>query len=795
MKRIAGLFSLCCIGLAAGLWTTVWLSHPMLDGTAELAGLAQRVTVERDVLGVPTVAATSRRDLALVTGFVHAQDRFFQMDLLRRIAAGELSALVGPAALGVDRNHRLHRFRAAAGQLLTRMPAGNRVLLEAYTQGVNAGLAALAIRPFEYLLLHSTPQPWMPEDTLLVNFAMYFDLNDDDASRDASYALLHDSLPPELTEFLLPEGTHWDAPLIGAAIDVPPVPGPGVCNLRSPVTAARAAARPTGLEVFVIEEPMAGSNGWAIAAERSETAQAIVANDMHLQLAAPNIWYRMRWIVEPTTGDEQALDITGVTLPGAPVVVAGSNGHVAWGFTNSYGDWSDLVLLEQDPANPRRYRTPSGYRELQVHEEIIEIRGADSETLTIESSIWGPVLDTDRQGRKRVVHWLAHEPEAANLRLIGLERARDIDTAVSIAHTVGSPPQNIMIADRSGDIAWTIMGRIPQRVGYDSRLPASWAEPGTGWLGWLAPDGYPVIKNPGAGFLWTANARTGDDSVLDTVGRGTYALGARAQQIRDRLAALDNVTIDDMLAIQLDDRALVQQAWRDLLVRVLHDDDSADARRAELRAVLEAWDGRASTDAAGYRLAREFRQRTRDSLFGQIVYGCGTAEEPIELRRLYQTEGSIWRLVTERPAHLLPSRFTDWNEFLLSMADETMASCPDAALTACRWGEINRVEIAHPLARALPLVSRWLTVHSGALPGGQYTPRVQNGRQGASERFAVSPGDEANGYFHMPGGQSGHPLSQFFSAGHNAWVRGERLPFLPGPAEHTLTFSPGEAER
>ena len=795
MKRLAGLLLLIAVGLAVGLWATVWLSHPTLDGTVDLTGLDAEVEVTRDAYGVPTVTASTRADLALATGFIHAQDRFFQMDLLRRIAAGELSALVGPAALGLDRDHRLHRFRAMAERLLTDLPAGDRALLEAYARGVNAGLAALTMRPFEYLLLRSTPAPWTLEDTLLVNFAMYFDLNDDDASRDASHALLHDSLPPELTAFLLPEGTHWDAPLIGGAMDVPPVPGPAVCDLRSPVTAARARGRATDLDVLVTEEPMAGSNSWAVSAGRSETARAIVANDMHLQLAAPNIWYRMRWIVAPTADDEQGLDITGVTLPGAPVVVAGSNGHVAWGFTNSYGDWSDLVLLEQEPADPRRYRTPAGYRALETHEEIIEVRGAESEKLLVDSSIWGPVLDTDRRGRKRVVHWLAHEPEAANLRLLDLEHARDVDEAVRIAHTVGSPPQNIMIADSSGDIAWTIMGRIPRRVGYDARLPASWAEAGTGWLGWLASEDYPVLKNPGAGVLWTANARTGNGTVLDTVGRGSYALGARAQQIRDRLAARSELTIDDMLAIQLDERALVHQAWRDLLVRVLRDDEGGDARRAQLRAVLETWDGRASTDAAGYRLAREFRQRTRNALFTQIVQGCGTAQEPLELRRLYQTEGSIWRLVTERPAHLQPIGYEGWDGFLLSMADEAAASCGDTALSACSWGQINRVEIAHPLARAVPLGSRWLTVHSGSLPGGQYTPRVQNGRQGASERFAVSPGDEANGYFHMPGGQSGHPLSRYFDAGHGAWVRGERLPFLPGPAEHSLTLSPGERGR
>ena len=150
-------------------------------------------------------------------------------------------------------------------------------------------------------------------------------------------------------------------------------------------------------------------------------------------------------------------------------------------------DPADFVVLEQDPANPHRYRTPGGYREFDVNEEIIEIRGGDFETLTVESSIWGPVIDTDDQGRKRAIHWLAHEDEAANLRLVDLERARDVATAVRIAHTIGAPPQNITIADRTGAIAWTIMGRIPLRVGYDSRLPASWAEPGTGWLGWPGP--------------------------------------------------------------------------------------------------------------------------------------------------------------------------------------------------------------------------------------------------------------------------------------------------------------------
>ncbi|HSG66028.1 MAG TPA: penicillin acylase family protein, partial [Gammaproteobacteria bacterium] len=296
------------------------------------------------------------------------------------------------------------------------------------------------------------------------------------------------------------------------------------------------------------------------------------------------------------------------------------------------------------------------------------------------------------------------------------------------------------------------------------------------------------------GFLWTANARTADGIALELIGRGGYELGARARQIRDRLAKLGDATIDDMLSLQLDDRALLEQRWRDLLLDVLARaaSDEPTSTYAALREVLSAWDGRAHPESAGYRLVREFRRQTRDVVLGGIAFGCGTYEGPLELRRTYQTEGPTWQLVTERPAHLLPPGYRDWDALLLAMAERAIASCNGEALTECRWGAISRVEIRHPLAQAVPALARWLTVQSGPLPGGQYTPRVQQERHGASERFAVSPGDEANGYFHMPGGQSGHPLSPYFSAGHDAWARGEPMPFLPGPAEHALRLRPSD---
>jgi penicillin amidase len=301
------------------------------------------------------------------------------------------------------------------------------------------------------------------------------------------------------------------------------------------------------------------------------------------------------------------------------------------------------------------------------------------------------------------------------------------------------------------------------------------------------------VINPEAGIVWTANARVVQGAELELIGTGGYALGARATQIRDDLLRLDRATIEDMLAIQLDDRALLYERWRALLLDVLDPSAiSGNPRRAELRAEAARWSGRAEPDSAGYRLVREFRQQTGDDLLSSIVSGCGIFPEPLALQRRSQSEGPIWRLITEQPAHLLPSFFENWREFFLSAAEKTIATCGNDPLAECTWGEINQVEITHPLTNAIPFLAPWLTVHDEPLPGGDHTPRLQQGDHGASERFAVSPGNEAQGYFHMPGGQSGHPLSPFYRAGHEAWARGEVQPFLPGNAAHTLMLSPAE---
>jgi penicillin amidase len=376
-----------------------------------------------------------------------------------------------------------------------------------------------------------------------------------------------------------------------------------------------------------------------------------------------------------------------------------------------------------------------------------------------------------------------------------MEGAADIDQALAVAATCGIPAQNIVCADADGRIGWTIMGRIPRREGCGGRLPVG---PGCSWEGWLAPADQPRIVDPESGRLWTANARVVGGDALASVGDGGYDLGARAGQIRDALLTLERADEGAMLAIQLDDRALFLGRWRALLLDLLDDDAVAERpRRATARRHIEHWGGRAATTSVGYRLVRAFRLAVRDELVAGYVAAAVDADPEIELWRLRQVEGALWRLVDERPPALLPPGRTSWRDVLLEGLDGVLAEMLEhhESLDEATWGARNTVRIRHPLSGALPLVGRWLDMPAEPLPGDSKMPRVQSPGFGASERLVVSPGHEENGLFHMPGGQSGHPLSPYYRAGHRAWVEGRPTPFLPGEPVHELRLTPATRDR
>ncbi len=780
------LLSLLAVAFAASVYVydRVAASLPQVAGTRALRGLSSPVRVERDAYGVPLVTAANRIDLARATGFLHAQERFFQMDLLRRRAGGELSELIGPATVKADRAVRLHRFRAVARAVVAAADADERAIGEAYADGVNQGLQALGARPFEYLLLRVAPAPWRPEDTVLCALAMFLTLQDERGAAESSIGVMHDVLPQALYAFLAPPGTEWDAPVVGPAFTQPAIPGPDVVDLRL----TGAASAPIA-DAWHEPPPAWGSNNWAVAGRLTAHGGAILADDMHLAIRVPNTWYRMSlaW-----TDGGVARRATGVTLPGTPAIVVGSNGHVAWGFTNSQGDWTDLVVLDPAPGDPDSYLTPDGPRKLERFSERIVVKGAADEVLDGRATIWGPVVDHDHKGRARALRWVAHDVGGVNMHLMRLETAQTLEEALALANEVGAPAQNFTCVDSSGRIGWTILGRIPRRVGFDGRWPTSWADGMRRWDGWLKPDEYPRIVDPAGGRIWTANARVVDGAMLAALGDGGYRLGARARQIRDDLAAVDKAREADMLRIQLDDRALFLSRWRDLLVRVLTPEATgSDPRRAALRGFVDAWGGRAAVDSVGYRMVRAFRQTVAEDVLGALTAPCKAADPRFDLDDLPQSEGPLWALVVARPAHLLPSRYPSWDGLLLAAIDRVLLRfAKDGALASHTWGEQNTTRIQHPLSLALPWLGRWLDMPRRQLPGDSDMPRFQSPTGGASERLAVSPGREAQGIFHMPGGQSGHPLSPHYRDGHAAWADGRPLPFLPGPAVDVLTLVP-----
>ena len=792
-----GLAALVILLLTAGagaLWARASLrgSLPQLEGTHPLPGLAQAVVVERDALGIPTVRGRSRQDVARATGFLHAQDRFFQMDLARRRAAGELSGLVGARALVADREIRIHRFRPQARRAVDLLQPADRSLLEAYTAGVNAGLAALAAPPFEYLLLRLDPAPWRPEDTLLVVLSMFVTLQDDDASYESTLATMNDVLPREVFEFLAPRGTEWDTPIVGEAFAMPPVPAADVYDLR-----AKRAGRPTVPRRSGRNEAGLGSNNFAVAASRSATGAALVANDMHLGIRVPNTWYRafLEWPNPQDAGEPHRL--IGTTLPGVPALVTGSNTWVAWGFTNTYADWGDIVLLETDPGNPERYRTPDGWREFDRFTETIEVAGQAPATQEVRWTMWGPLLPPDHRGRMRAFRWVAHSADRLAASLTPMESARTLEEAFDSANGLGTPGQNVVAADRSGRVGWTVYGSIPRRVGLDGQLPASWADGSRGWQGWLDDTGYPRVIDPPSGQIWTANARVVEGEALGLLGDGSYEVGSRARVIRDRLAAKDRFTAADLLDIQLDTRATFLERWKDLLVGVLSPAAvEGHPQRQALRALLTTrWTGQAAPDSAAYRFTRAFRDFTSERVFSFVLVEAYEADARFDYNTVRRREGPLWAIVNERPLHLLDPAYATWDAFLLDTVDLVIEAATrerDGPLADRAWSEANVTAYRHPLSAAVPFLGRWLDMPYTPLPGDLYTPRVASGAVGASERMVVSPGREAEGIMHMPTGQSGHPLSPFYANSHEAWVEGRPTPFLPGPARHTLTLVPGK---
>ena len=795
-KLLLGTVVLAALILMAGYFA-LRASLPILDGDRRVAGLQAAASIARDERGTVSIHARDLPDAIRALGFVHSQERFFEMDLARRSAAGELSALLGSATLAMDKDKRRHRMRARMNAQWQATPAAGRAWITAYTEGVNTGLNALAARPWQYFVLRATPEPWREVDSLLVVSEMYFILQARGFDERFKDIMLRQKIGDRLFDWMKPSGGGWDAALDGSMIAYPAMPGAAEIDTRKTEGAALATPATNLSEADSFAEAAVGSNNWAVGGALTRHGGAILADDMHLGLGVPNIWFRTQIRIGEGAGAQR---IAGVSLPGLPSIAVGSNGHIAWGYTNSYGQWFDWVALPKAATGDK----PA----ISAHRETIAVKGGEGVDIEVRESPWGPILQSDAQN-DYTLSWVLYRDGGVNLRASDMMFAQNVDQAIAIAHESGIPHQNVLIADKQGNLAWTIIGRIPAsatvpRQSVRGRLTPIGALP----TGWLAADRYPLIRNPADARLWTANNRqlglaTGQGGDVigrggDAIGDGGFDLGARAMQIRDRLRAQPTFDEQGLYAIQLDDESRFLKRWADLAQVTAN--ARANEKTAALAAELKRWNGRADVDQTGHRIARAFRQQVMDQLWKSWL-AAAVASSPASTPGGKQDgafsfdvkfEYPVWQALSARPLHLLPKPHRDWDDFLaaqLAFVHDDLVK-QHGSLAEATWGKRNIARIRHPFSRAMPFLSSILDMPASPLAGDNHMPRVAAPGFGASQRLVVAPGHEEQAIFTMPGGQSGHPLSPFYGAGHEDWLQGRPAPLLAGKTRYQLQLRP-----
>ncbi|MFY0664546.1 MAG: penicillin acylase family protein [Natronospirillum sp.] len=767
-RRILQNLLLALLVLASTVAMTAFLylhgSLPRLDGNNIVPGLQARVEIARDAQGIPTLRGSTREDIAYALGYLHAQERYFQMDMQRRLAAGEMAELVGSIALPHDRLNRIHQFRSRAEQVIQDLPTQQRAVVDAYTDGANQGLSELNQPPLEYLVLRQAPEPWTPADSALVIYAMYLELQDGHGERERSLDAMQQLLPSDWFDFLTWQSGDWQAGLTPIPTVHPPLPE---------TSWQEAFAVPVDRHP-VPERTRTGSNAATVSGNLTLHGHAIVAGDSHVSLRVPNLWYRANWELPLTTGV-----VRGATLPGTPAMILGSNEQIAWTFSNSLADVSDVIRLTSEGE---QYLTPDGWEPFTFQDEVIRIRGTTAQTLRVRMTRWGPVIGQDLNGQWLALRWVAHDAVGANFDLLELEMATNVAEALQWQR-MGMPSQNILLADRQGQIAWATTGSLPNRQQAGSAVPQDWSDPTFNWSGYATTN--PRIL--GRDRLWSANNQPLAD--LRQLGDAGYALGVRAHLIANSLKDFGTSTERDMLGVLRDDSAVFLQRWHDHLNDVAPATEVAEP----LLQALSDWTGRAEADSVSYRLVRAYRAAILERAIGPAFFHVEDNTHFFVPERVTQTiEYPLWALVAEQPDHLLNPAYHTWQELFAEAAVQALDSLASETvlLENASWGSVNRLSFQHPLSLQYPALRWIINLPGAAVDGDIYTPLVQGGNYGAALRMVVAPGQEDQGIFHMATSQSGHLLSPYYRHGHDDWLNGEPSPFLPGITEYQLTLIP-----
>lgn len=627
------------------------------------------------------------------------------------------------------------------------------------------------------------------EDSILVAFNLSGLSYTEEQERMAS--VMHASLPDEVFKFLTPDSDCFNEKLAASG-------DPDRCAQKAPIDSLAGLVSdfsPRDHALTTSRAVTKGSNAWVVGPSKTRSGRAIIANDMHLSLSVPNIWYQ----ADLAFGENR---LEGVTLPGLPMVIAGSNGRVAWGLTSVDGDFADLIRLQKTGPTRDKYISRSGALPIPSRVERIAVRGGADVVFTVKETIWGPVLSDALLGEEVAVHWTMLDPDATNLNLIDMEGVRSVSEALPVLRGAGVPPLNGLLADDKGAIAWTLMGKIPKRRGFDGLHAEYWGDGTVGWDGYLSSEEMPSIVNPPQGFLVSANHRVVPADQFDLKLSQDFPGGFRASRIHSLITASDKVNLKDMAALQLDSSGEFYRFYQQLALDALR--GSGGARSAKVHQIvtaLEAWDERAEPSSLGLPLIVSFRSKLIGEVLAPILEKCRRQDSNFNFE-WSNVDLPLQAIIKSGDPRLAPKRQTKggWRNFLL---DAVMESADELEQTYARsidklsWGDFNRVNIAHPLSSALPLVARILDMPVDPLGGCPQCVRlhaVESGASvGANMRMALTPGREAEGLLQMAGGQSGQFGSPHYADRQNDWVSGRFEPFRATHMQSELMLSPSAA--
>lgn len=761
------------------------LSLPEPDRDLDFAELSAAVEITFDARATPHIHAANRDDAFAALGFVTAGDRLFQMDLLRRRAAGRLAEIFGENSIVSDRRARVLGLEGVAREALARLPGSQRSTLASYAAGVNRAIAEMRVWPFEFYVLGYRPEPWRAEDGLLVLLGLE-DLISDGEAQERNATIMRRALPPKVVAFLTPEADCFNQRL---APRDPEYCAEGAAPVEDLAPLFRNREKRADRGAVARENRAPASNAFAVSGKKTRDGRAIVANDMHLALSVPNIWYR----AELEYGEAR---LAGLTLPGLPLLLAGENGRVGWGLTNLRADVADLVVLSGEANQPGKYRTPAGISAYGARTETILVRGASSEVLTVEDTLWGPVLPERLLGEKVALHSALLDPATTDLALLDMDTAPSVDEAAALFRRAGGPPLNVVLADDHGHVAWTVMGRLPRRFGTSGLFSESWSDGTRGWQGYLAPDDLPRRVDPPSGFIVSTNQRMLGAAEFSAVIGHEYQGGFRAWRATEELSRAEFLSEKDLLALQLDTKSSYYAYYRDLALKALAGAPSGaeEDELASIRSYLESWDGGADTQSLGLPLLEEFRAELRQSVLAPVVARCRETDPDFSLEWSLLDDPVRRIIETGRPELIPEAGYADWRGFLraalLRSARRLKAQQGFADLAGLTWGRVNRVSMGHVFSSLSPFLSFLLDMPPQPLPGCGFCLRVSEDTHAANARMVVAPGHEGDAIMQFAGGQSGQPGSAHYGDEQDDWLLGHPTPFLSQEARHRAILRP-----